>query len=137
MLAPLKDRSILDSAPDPDEEVHALRLALRRARQAHRRSATLSARRQIELTNRLLLAEERQRQLQFRVDELENGMAITALAQQLLALRAENDELIEAARRIWLLDRTLGAAHRECERLAHERDCALARLHDTALASND
>lgn len=137
MLAPLKNRSILEVAAEPDEDKHMLRQALRRARQAHKRSATLSARKQVELTNRLLLAEERNRLLQARLAELESGAAITTLAQQLIALRHENDELIDAARRVWFLDRTLCAAHRECERLAKERDCALSQLRQTALASND
>lgn len=134
MLAPLKDRSILESADEPDEENRMLRLALRRARQAQKRSATLSARQLVEMTNRLQLAEERNRQLQARLDEMENGQAITALAQQLVELRQENDELIDAAKRLWFLDRTLCAAHRECERLAQERDTALEKLQQTTHA---
>ena len=55
---------------------------------------------------------------------------MTAMAQRLLALQNENDRLRDASQRLWFLDRTLCAAHRECERLAQERDVTLRHLHD-------
>lgn len=131
MLAPLKDRSILereaDDAPDAAETL-ALRLALRQSRQAQKRAATLSTRQIVELTNAGNRLSEHNRQLQQRLDELENGQTLLALGQQLMALREENDALIAAAHRVWQLDRTLSAAHRECERLARQRDNAVDRL---------
>lgn len=131
MLAPLKDRSILereaDDAPDAAETL-ALRLALRQSRQAQKRAATLSTRQIVELTNAANRLSEHNRQLQQRLDELENGQTLLALGQQLMALREENDALIAAAHRVWQLDRTLSAAHRECERLARQRDNAVDRL---------
>lgn len=131
MLAPLKDRSILereaDDAPDA-AETQALRLALRQSRQAQKRAATLSTRQIVELTNAANRLSEHNRQLQQRLDELENGQTLLALGQQLMALREENDALIAAAHRVWQLDRTLSAAHRECERLARQRDNAVDRL---------
>lgn len=131
MLAPLKDRSILereaDDAPDA-AETQALRLALRQSRQAQKRAATLSTRQIVELTNAGNRLSEHNRQLQQRLDELENGQTLLALGQQLMALREENDALIAAAHRVWQLDRTLSAAHRECERLARQRDNAVDRL---------
>jgi predicted RNase H-like nuclease (RuvC/YqgF family) len=135
MLAPLKDRSVLEREPaisKQDAEMLALRLALRDARSAQRRSATLSARKIIELTNEVNRLAEFNARLQLRVDELENGQAIVALGQQLMALRDQNEQMAAATHRLWFLDRTLCAAHRECERLARERDAALASLHDNS-----
>lgn len=136
MLAPLKDRSVLEREPAVDidagdAEMLALRLALRDARSAQRRSATMSARKIVELTNETNRLAEFNAQLQARIDELENGQAIVALGQQLMALRHENEQMAAAAHRVWFLDRTLCAAHRECERLARERDAALDSLRDT------
>ena len=136
MLAPLKDRSVLEREPAAgidkrDAEMLALRLALRDARSAQRRSATVSARKIIELTNEANRLAEFNARLQSRVDELENGQAIVTLGQQLMALRHENEQMAAAVHRVWFLDRTLCAAHRECERLARERDAALDSLHDT------
>lgn len=130
MLAPLKDRSILERETGQDEtiELQALRISLRQARRLHKRSATLAARKIVELTNELNRLSETNRQLKARLDELESGQAMTAMAQQLLALRQENDELAATTQRLWFLDRTLCAAHRECERLARERDAALGCL---------
>jgi predicted RNase H-like nuclease (RuvC/YqgF family) len=136
MLAPLKDRSVLEREPSAeiaeigtvDAEMLALRLALREARRTQRRSATLSARKTVELTNQLHRLTELNARLTARVDELENGQAVIALGQQLMALRHENDALHDAVHRLWFLDRTLCAAHRECERLARERDAALDSL---------
>lgn len=136
MLAPLKDRSVLEREPaisKQDAEMLALRLALRDARSAQRRSATLSARKVIELTNEVSRLAEFNARLQARVDELENGQSIVALGQQLVALRHEKEEMAAAAHSLWFLDRTLCAAHRECERLVRERDAALDSLHDTSL----
>lgn len=133
MLAPLKDRSVLEREPAIAEhkaEILALRLALRDARSAQRRSATLSTRKIVALTNEVNRQSELNARLQLRVDELENGQAIVALGQQLMALRDQNEQMAAAAHRLWFLDRTLGAAHRECERLARERDAALDSLHD-------
>lgn len=135
MLAPLKDRSVLEREPNPgigrrDEEILALRQALRDARRAQRRSATLSARKIIELTNEANRLAERNVRLQSRVSELENGQVVIALGQQIMALRHDNEQMAAAGHRLWFLDRTLCAAHRECERLARERDAALDSLHD-------
>ncbi len=137
MLAPLKDRSVLEREPAAnidarDAETLALRLALRDARSAQRRSATMSARKIVELTNETNRLAEFNARLQARIDELENGQAMVALGQQLMALRHENEQMAAAAHRVWFLDRTLCAAHRECERLARERDAALDSLHDTS-----
>lgn len=132
MLAPLKDRSVIERETDAATsaaETLSLRLALRQSRQAQKRAATLSTRQIVELTNAANRLSEQNLQLRQRLDELENGQTVLALGQQLVALRAENDALIAAAHRVWQLDRTLSAAHRECERLARERDNAIDRLH--------
>lgn len=134
MLAPLKDRSVLER----DDEVGAptelaaenamLRQALKQGRKAQKRAATLAAARIAGLERDQCSLAEANRQLQARLAQLESGQAVTALGQQLLALRTQNEELTDGLRQMWALDRNLCAAHRECERLARERDSALACL---------
>lgn len=130
MLAPLKDRSILArSAEGNARDTEAmLRQALREARQALRLAASKGARQSVALTNDIHRLHEENRQLRQRLDELENGQSIVALGQQLLALRAENDALIAAARRISHLNRRLRATHGECKQLSAAREHALNRL---------
>lgn len=132
MLAPLKDRSVLaraDADDDPEEDTETmLRNALREARQALRRAATQGVRQTVALTNEINRLSEENRQLRQRLEELENGQSIVALGQQLMALRAENDALIAAARRVCDLNHGLRAAHGECERLSVAREQALDHL---------
>lgn len=141
MLAPLKDRSILECDPGdpqtdlsdltPDDRQYLLRLeadnealrsALRHARQSQRRSAQLAARRiiaQVNEINRLGEINTGQRQ---RLAEFESGQAIIELGCKLVQLSENNHHLCTAAQRVWFLEKTLGAAHAECARLAGERD---------------
>jgi len=140
MLAPLKDRSIIEResrSPHSHEQttvadLHTdnrwLRTALRQARQNQRRSATEAARRIVALTNDINRLEEQNAALRHRLEEFASGQAIVSLGQQLMALSEANDQLIAAAQRVWYLDKTLCAAHHECERLARERDAAVARF---------
>lgn len=131
MLAPLKDRAILEREPDAGElatENAALKQALRLARQNQKRMATLNAQRIVALTNELATVSERNRQLAIQIQRFESGQAMIEMGRQLMQLRMANDQLSDAAREVWCLDRNLCAAHRECERLAAERDTALARL---------
>lgn len=142
MLAPLKDRSVIERElnsprahegnPPNTAELFAdnrwLRTALRQARQSQRRSATEAARRIVALTNDINRLEEQNAALRQRVEEFASGQAIVSLGQQLMTLREANEQLIAAAQRVWYLDKTLCAAHHECERLARERDAAVARL---------
>jgi len=131
MLAPLKDRNLIErdsgrpTETELDADNAALKLRLRQARQMQKRTATLSTRKIVELTNENHRLAELNRHLHKRLAELESGAAIVALGQQLMAIRQENDELQDAAKCVWFLDRTLCAARRECERLAGERDKAL------------
>lgn len=131
MLAPLKDRNLIErdaggrTEAELDADNAALRLRLRQARQMQKRTATLSTRKIIELTNENHRLAELNRHLHRRLAEFESGEAIVALGRQLMAIRQENDELLDAAKCVWFLDRTLCAARRECERLASERDDAL------------
>lgn len=131
MLAPLKDRNLIEreTGAKTEAELHAdnaaLKLRLRQARQMQKRTATLSTRKIIELTNENHRLAELNSHLQKRLAELESGEAIVALGQQLMSIRQENEDLLEAAKGVWFLDRTLCAARRECERLARERDHAL------------
>ena len=132
MLAPLKDRSLIEQervASLVDENT-LQRQRLRKSRQMQKRAASLAARKIVALTNEMLRLDEHNRLLRARLQELESGVAMTAMAQRLLALQDENDRLRDASQRLWFLDRTLCAAHRECERLTQERDVALRHLHD-------
>ena len=56
------------------------------------------------------------------------------LGQRLLRLQARNDELAEAARRLWTLDKALAGAHAECARLARERDALYRKYADAAIS---
>ena len=58
------------------------------------------------------------------------------LGQRLMVLSEANEQLIDAAQRVWLLDKTLWAAHEECWRLARERDQAILRLANDANTLN-
>lgn len=131
MLAPLKDRNLIERDTGRKTEAElaadnaALKLRLRQARRMQKRTATLSTRKIVELTNENQRLAELNCHLNKRLAELESGEAIVALGQQLMALCQENDDLLDAAKCVWFLDRTLCAARRECERLARERDHAL------------
>lgn len=143
MLAPLKDRNIIErrlnspqtheGTPPTTAELLAdnrwLRTALRQARHNQRRSATEAARQFVALTNDINRLEEQNAALRQRVEEFASGQGIVSLGQELMTLREANEQLIAAAQRVWHLDKTLCAAHHECERLASERDAAIARLY--------
>lgn len=148
MLAPLKNRSIIEQdsvardeadclapAESPKNRVSrleaenlALKAALRNARQLQRRNATEHIRTMVAQTNeinRLKLVVE---QSQARIATLESGDAMIEMGRRLMQLSEANDRLIQAAQRVWHLDKTICEAHRECERLARERDCLADRL---------
>lgn len=136
MLAPLKDRSVLERASDTAENA-ALRQALKQARKIQKRTATIAAARIAGLKEANSGLADNNRRLQARIAQLESGQALISLGQQLMALRTRNDELGAALHQLWALDRNLCAAHRECERLAHERDSALACLAAGCCRSSD
>jgi hypothetical protein len=139
MLAPLKDRSVIeredspgnvDASPlsDLQAEIVALRLALRQARRSQRRSATLSARQVVALNNEVSRLQQLNLSLQQQCEEYASGQAIVSLGQRLMALEESNAQLLAAAQQVWYLDKSLCAAHHECERLARERDAAISCL---------
>jgi len=137
MLAPLKNRSLIEREPTLSLEERvaqlesanlALRTALRQSRQAQKRSATLAARQIVALSNEVSRLETLHRAARQRVEMLESGQAIIELGQRLMLLSEANAQLIDAAQRVWVLDKTLCAAHEECARLAHERDQAILHL---------
>jgi hypothetical protein len=139
MLAPLKDRSIIERDDRADSlamqplsdlqaENMALRLALRQARRSQRRSATLTTRQIISLNNEISRLQALNLSLQQQCEEFASGQAIVSLGQRLLALEANNEQLLAAAQQVWYLDKSLCAAHHECERLARERDAAISCL---------
>jgi len=136
MLAPLKDRSLIEREYiTPDERIAeleaanaALTGALRQARQAQRRSATLTTRQHITQANEISRLETLLQAARQRLDALESGQAIVELGRRLMALSDANEHLIEATRRLWTLDKTLRAAREECARMASERDQAILCL---------
>lgn len=143
MLAPLKDRSLIEREPSPSPEERvaelesanlALRTALRQSRQAHKRSATLAACKIVTQSNEISRLQSLLHASRERVAALESGRVIVELGQRLMALSEANAELVDAARRVCLLDRTLCAAHEECARLASARDQAIHCLEANARA---
>ncbi|WP_306606676.1 hypothetical protein [Azonexus sp.] len=138
MLAPLENRALLEREPEensPQERISelegeniALRQALRQARASQKRMATLNSNRSIEQTNRISTLETCCENYRARIAELESGQPIIELGRQLMEARDANERLIAAAQRVWHLDKTICAAHRECERLARERDNLALRL---------
>lgn len=139
MLAPLKDRSLLEREPtiSADERIAQLEAAnavltsaLRQSRQAMKRNATLAARQSVAQANEISRLETLYHATRQRLAALESGQAIIELGRQLLALSAANDQLRDASHQLWRLDKCLGAAHAECARLARERDQAVRRLLD-------
>lgn len=131
MLAPLKDRSILERVP-ADEAGHdatdALRLEnahlreeLHRRTASMRRNAMLTAQKIVDQANEIerlhaLCAHYRQ-----CLDSLHGSQPIIDLGRRLMEISAINDRLTEAAQRVWQLDRTLHATHRAYEALLAER----------------
>ena len=137
MLAPLKNRSLIEREPSLSLEERvaqlesanlALRNALRQSRQAQKRSATLAARKIVAQDNEISRLETLHRATRERVETPESGQTIVELGRRLMALSEANEQLADAARRVWMLDKTLCAAHEECARLARERDLAILHL---------
>lgn len=144
MLAPLKDRSILQQATADDtpswedlaerlaaleDENKALKSALRATRQQLRRNATEHTRTMVAQSNEISRLQLVVEQHQSAVDHLASGQAMIEMGQRLVALSDANEHLVEAAQRVWHLDKTICQAHRECERLARERDSLAERLY--------
>lgn len=145
MLAPLKNRSLIEreSSRSLEERVaelesanKALLNALRQSRQAHKRSATAAAGKIVAQANEISRLETLHQVARQRLEALESGRAIMELGQRLMVLSEANEQLIDAAQRVWLLDKTLCAAHEECSRLARERDQAILRLANDANTLN-
>lgn len=137
MLAPLENRALLEREPDDtsgeriaelESENAALRQALRQERSARKRMATRNSRLAMEQTRQISALETRCASYRARIAEFESGQVIIELGCRLMELKDANEQLILASQRVWHLDKTLCAAHRECERLACERDTLAQRL---------
>ena len=148
MLAPLKNRAILEKEPadapadgsHPDDaerlkrarleaEVSALRQALRESRAALRRSATQSAQKLIAQANEISRLKALNAYTAKRLAELESGHAIIELGRKLIELSEANHSLCGAAQRVWCLEKTIRAAHGEYQRLSSERDALALQMH--------
>jgi predicted nucleic acid-binding Zn-ribbon protein len=148
MLAPLKNRRVLErDSADPqadlsllsaetgeshvarlESEIADLRSALRQSRQAQRKSANTSTRKIVAQLNEIsrlneIVAAQRQ-----RLAEVESARSVE-MGRQLQQLGALNDDLGNAMQRVWFLEKTIRAAHAECERLSHERNALAAHFH--------
>lgn len=145
MLAPLKERAVRDNdagagvGPAPSgeaplvralvTEIDDLRRALRESRSRLRRGAWESTR-QIAALN----AEVSRLQMQSAADRrqlarYESGAAIIELGRKLMQLSDANHQLNGVAHRVWTLEKTVAAAHDECQRLAAARDALAQQLH--------
>lgn len=123
----------------PAEEIEDLRRALRESRMRLRRSAWESTKRIAALNNEVsrlssLCADYRQQIIYF-----ESGAAIVELGSKLMQLSVRNDALNSVEHRVWTLERTIEAAHREYARLSQERDAlaqelCLSKLDQVVLA---
>lgn len=147
MLAPLKNRRLLERDPAGtqtdlsylteadrqylqhiESESAALASALRLARRNQRRSATLATRKIVAQTNEIARLNEICNHQRQRLAELESGQAIIELGRKLFQLSESNEQLCAAAQRVWYLEKTICAAHAECERLSRERELLAAQL---------
>lgn len=142
MLAPLKDRSVLECEAGEGRDL--LRL-LKESRTRLLRGAQESTRRIVALNNEVsglsaLCASYRQ-----QLADYESGAAIIELGRKLMQLSEKNDALNSGMHRMWTLERTIEAAHAEFEalhveyaRLSRERDAlaqelCLSKLEQRAL----
>ena len=148
MLAPLKNRAILEKEPAeapadcsyPDDaerlqrarleaEVGSLRQALRESRAALRRSATQSTQKLIAQANEISRLKALNAGTAKRLADLESGHAIIELGRKLIELSEVNHTLSSAAQRVWCLEKTIQAAHDEYRRLSSERDALALQIH--------
>lgn len=143
MLAPLKNRHLIEREPADSFELLeqaclriaqlegekiALKLALRDLCQVHRRHKMTAAGTEREMAREADCLHERCEAYRQRLEKLESGESIVELGRKLIALEEKNTQLENAAQNVWYLDKTLCAAHCECERLAKERDVLAQRL---------
>ena len=138
MLAPLKNRNLLEREPedsseqrinDLESENAVLQQALRVARSSQKRMALRNSNHSIEQTNRISALETFCKNYRNRISELESGQAIIELGRQLMEAKETHQKLLTTAQRVWHLDENISLAHRQCERLARERDSLALCLH--------
>lgn len=132
MLAPLKDRTILEiedrlaveeiSAQTAGLEIEDLRRALRESRQRLRRGAWESTRQISQLNAEVSRLQILCNTYQSRLKRYQTGVAMIELGQALMRLAEKNEHLHESAQRACLLEKTLAASQEECRKLAQERD---------------
>lgn len=140
MLAPLKDRSVLELDPgdaqsdaQPSEqqiENEELTFALRESRLALRRSAMISTTKIIEQANEINRLQLLNAALEKRLQALESGETLIQLSQKLMALTTQNEILSQATQRICRLDKALCIARSECDYLVQEYEVAMINIDD-------
>lgn len=113
-------------------ENSALKLTLRQSRKNQRRAASISASKIVAQADEIRRLECLLSDASDRLAKVESGQTIIELGRQLMQLRETNDQLAGAAQRVWYLDKTLCAAHAECERLSRERDALAGRVAQSA-----
>jgi hypothetical protein len=112
-----------------ESELQHARAAQEKEKKRHADSeAALRARlREIEdERDRLRPYREENAKLRERLSAFESGSAMMEMGRKLLNLQAANDELVLNVQHMWSLEKTLKAAHAEAQRLARERDQAVA-----------
>lgn len=125
MLAPLEDRTILEREGD-DDELAALRAALRESRTALKRSAAQAANQLVRQANEITRLQEINASLKQQLATIESGHAIIKLGCNLLALDREDQIPCSAQQRLFCLEESIRATQSEYLRMASQR----ARLLD-------
>ena len=143
MLAPLKDRSIIEGPAEPTSsttpqcgtksEIEDLRRALRESRDRLRRGAWESTKQISHLNAEVTRLQAICSNYEVQLECYASGVAIVELGQALMRLTDNNERLLNSAHRVWLLEKNIDAAHSECQKLATERDTLAQQLHQTKL----
>lgn len=156
MLAPLKDRSILEKldveastveegdvfSPEASE-LADLRRALKESRGRLRRSAWDSTRQICALHGQINHLESLCRSYEARLGRYASGVAMIEIGQELMRLTENNERLKNVAHRVLALEKQLTSAlaakellSHECDRLAAllRADQSLTRMHGATLS---
>ena len=126
MLAPLKNRALLErDQAGPQTDLSYLTPADRQYLQhleAENESFRLALRQVVAQLNEINRLADLNSHLKKRLEAFESGQVIIELGRKLVELSEANDSLNTTAQRVWFLEKTICAAHAECERLYRERD---------------
>ena len=131
VLAPLEDRAILEREGD-DDEVAALRTALRESCAALKRSAAQATNQLVKQANEINYLREINARLKQQLATIESGHAIIKLGCTLLALDGEDHSPCTAYQRLICIEETIRATQGEYLRMASERTSLLHQMKNDA-----